>query len=179
MVNEKKLALGQKIQDLLSKYQNFVLIKIDKTSHQTLENLRKELKKSQANLKVIKNSLLEKTINKLSKKNKVLAEIEKTFFPLRDTSALLLLEKEWSTGLASFYQFIKKEVSLSFKFGLLDNLTYPSERLVQIAQLPPKNQLVANLVGSFKAPTSRLVHSMKFNVAKLVYILKEKSKKSH
>ena len=52
MANLKKLALGQKVQDLLAKYQNFALIKIDRTSHQTLESLRKELKKNQANFKV-------------------------------------------------------------------------------------------------------------------------------
>src|SRR3989344_2826665 len=108
MANQKKLALNEKVQDLLSKYQNFALIKIDRTSHQTLENLRKELKKNQANFKVVKNTLFEKTLNKLSKNNKIYAEIKKTFFPLKETSALLLLEKDWNKGLSSFYQFIKK-----------------------------------------------------------------------
>lgn len=179
MVNEKKLSLGQKVQDLLTKYQNFALIKIDKTSHQTLENLRKELQKNQAGLKVVKNTLFEKTINKLSNKNKSFAELKKTFFPLRETSALLLLEKDWNNGLTTFYQFLKKETSLSFKFGQLDEKSYGNEELLKIAQLPPKNQLIANLIGSFKSPSLRLVHSMKFNLTKLIYILKEKSKKAN
>ncbi len=179
MANTKKLALGQKIQDLLSQYQNFALIKIDKTSHQKLEELRKELKKNQSSFKVVKNTLFEKTINKLTKDNKSMFELAKSFFPLKETSALLLLEKEWNNGLSAFYQFIKKETSLTFKFGQLDQKSYPGEELLKIAQLPSKDQLLANLIGSFKSPSYRLVNSMKFNISKLVYILKEKSKKAN
>ena len=105
MVSEEKLALVQKIQDLLSKNRNFALIKIDKTNHQTLENLRKQLKKTQAVFRVIKNSLFQKSISKLASDSAPYAELKKSFFPLRDTSALILFEKEWGNGLVTFYQF--------------------------------------------------------------------------
>lgn len=179
MVNEKKLTFVQKIQDLLSNNQNFALIKIDKTNHKTLENLRKQLKKNQAVFKVIKNSLFQKSINKLAFDSTPYAHLKKSFFPLKDASALLLFDKEWDKGLGTFYQFSTKESSLSFKFGLLDGKVYKSEELLQIAQLPSKNQLIANLIGSFKSPSSRLIYSMKFNLTKLIFVLKEKSKKSN
>ena len=57
MVAQKKIDFVQKIQVLLTKNQNFALVKIDKTTHRKLEDLRKELKKSGARFKVIKNSL--------------------------------------------------------------------------------------------------------------------------
>lgn len=179
MLNKKKLTLGQEVQDLLTAYQNFALIKIDKTSHHSLESLRKELKKNQAGFKVVKNTLFEKTVNKLAKKNKAYTELIKTFFPLKETSAILLLEKEWNNGLSAFYQFIKKETSLSFKFGQLDEKTYGNEDLLRIAQLPPRNQLLANLIGSFKTPSARLVYSLKFNLTRLVDILKAKANKTN
>ena len=179
MVNEEKLALVQKIQDLLSKNRNFALIKIDKTNHQTLENLRKQLKKTQAVFRVIKNSLFQKSISKLASDSAPYAELKKSFFPLRYTSALILFEKEWGNGLVTFYQFSTKESSISFKFGLLDGHVYKSEELLKIAKLPPKNQLIANLIGSFKSPSSRLIYSMKFNLTKLIFVLKEKAKKSN
>ena len=179
MVNEEKLTLVQKLQDLLSKNQNFALIKIDKTSHQTLENLRKQLKKNQSVFKVIKNSLFQKAINKLASGSTPFAHLKESFFPLRNTSALILFEKEWSNGLGTFFQFRTKESSLSFKFGLLDGKAYKSEELLHIAQLPSKNQLLANLIGSLKSPSSRLIYSMKFNLIKLLFVLKEKSGKSN
>lgn len=179
MASKKKFILVQQIQDLLAKYQNFALIKIYKTNHQTLENLRKELKKNQAKFKVVKNTLFEKSIDKYTPTHKIFTNLKKSFFPLRETSALLLLEKQWSRGLKTFYQFIKKETSLSFKFGLLDGKTYADSEILKIAQLPEKDQLLANLVWTFKFPAARAVYSTKFNLYKLIYILKEKSKKAN
>jgi|SRR3989338_919300 len=176
MASKKKLILVQQIQDLLTKYQNFALIKIDKTNHQTLESLRKELNKNQAKFKVVKNTLFEKSIDKLTPTHKIFTDLKKSFFPLKETSALLFLEKQWSKGLRSFYQFIKKEVSLSFKFGLLDGKTYADSEILKIAQLPEKEQLLVNLIRSFKSPTSSLVFSLKFNSTKFVYLIKQKSK---
>ena len=179
MVAQDKFALVQKIHDLLLKKPNFVLIKIGKTNHQTLEALRKELKKNQSVFKVIKNRLFAKAVNKMATDNQNFVDLRKTFLPLKETNALLLFEKEWSNGLRTFYQFSKKEASLSFQFGLLDDKSYIDKELLGIAQLPAKNQLIANLIGSFKSPSSRLVYSLKFNLTKLVYILKEKSKRTN
>ena len=179
MVAQKKIDFVQKIHDLLTKNQNFALVKIDKTTHQKLEALRKELKKSGAQFKVIKNSLFEKSFNKLASSRKNLAGLAKSFFPMKETSALLILDQQWNNALSAFYLFSKKEPSLSFKFGLLDDKTYGNEELLQIAQLPGKEVLVGKIISSFKSPTSRVVYSLKFNFTKLVYILKEKSKKSN
>ncbi|MBI4226295.1 50S ribosomal protein L10 [Candidatus Roizmanbacteria bacterium] len=179
MVNKKNLALVQKLLDNLSKNQNFALVKIDKSSHQTLESLRKELKKSQSFFKVIKNTLFEKAINKLSQKEKIFSRLNDSFFPLKETSALLILDKEWSKSLSTFYQFIKKETSLSFKFGLIDGKSYSASELLEIARLPSKDQLLANIIGSMNSSSSRTVFALKFNLLKLTNILKEKSKKSN
>lgn len=177
MVAQKKVNLVEKISSLLLQHNNFVLIKIEKTNHQTLEALRKELKKNQSLFKVIKNTLFARTVNKLSLLHQIFGEIKKTFLPLKETSALLLLDKDWSKGLHAFYEFVKKERSLLFKFGLLDGKSYKSEEILQIAQLPSKDQLMVNIIGSMKSPSSHLVYAMKFNLIKLVYMLKEKAKR--
>src|SRR3989338_5460617 len=114
MLAQKKVDIVQKIQDLLTKNQNFALVKIEKTTHQKLEDLRKELKKSGARFKVIKNSLFEKSLNKLASSRKNLASLTKSFFPMNETNAILLLDQQWSNALSAFYQFSKKEPSLSF-----------------------------------------------------------------
>ena len=121
MVAQEKFALVKKIHDLLLKKQNFALVKIGKTNHQALEALRKELKKTQSVFKVIKNTLFEKAVNKMATDNQNFVDLRKIFLPLKETNALLLFEKEWSNGLRTFYQFSKKETSLSFKFGLSGN----------------------------------------------------------
>jgi len=99
MVQQQKLDLVSKIQDLLTKNSNFTLIKIDKTSHQALESLRKELKKTKSSVKVLKNTLFEKAVSILMGKDNSFAKIKKNFFPLKETSALLVLDTDWSKGL--------------------------------------------------------------------------------
>jgi large subunit ribosomal protein L10 len=176
MVSTQKQGSVNTFVERLKKNSNFVLVKFDKTSHQSLETLRKSLKKEQSSFEVVKNTLFEKAVNKLALQNKLLKELKKKFFPLKATSALLSLGSDWSKGLSAFYQFAQKEKTLSFKFGILDNEGYDESNLTQIAQLPGKDVIMAKIIGSIKSPMTKLVYSLKYNTQKLVYILNQKSK---
>lgn len=177
MAQVKKLEQVDNLIKLLEANKNFALINFDRTTHQKLEKLRHSLKKVNSSFKVVKNTLLEKAINKLSVKEKLMLDLHKSAFPTRESTALLALNDEWEKSLSEFYKFAKEEKTLSFKIGILDNQIYTSEDLKKIAELPPKEQLIANLIGSLKAPMNNLVYNMKFNINKLVYILNEKSRK--
>lgn len=176
MVSTQKKSAVESFVENLQKNSNFTLIKFDKTTHQSLETLRKALKKEKSSFLVIKNTLFEKAINKLSLQNKNMKELKKKFFPLKETSALLSLGNDWSKGLNAFYQFVQKEKTLGFRFGILDNQGYDETHLMQIAQLPGKDALMAKIVGSMKNPTTKLVYTLKYNIQKFVYILGAKSK---
>ncbi|MCX7955612.1 MAG: 50S ribosomal protein L10 [Patescibacteria group bacterium] len=175
MVAQKKILQVKTLSEIINQKENFLLIKFEKTTHQALETLRKELKKTNTNLKVIKNTLFEKAVNINSKKNLLLKNLEKNF-PLKDTSALVTFDKDWSEGLKTLFNFFKKEKTLSFKFGIIDKNIYQSSDLEKIAQLPGKNELLGKIISSLKAPANRIVYALKYNTNKLVYILKEKSK---
>ncbi len=176
MANQKKQLRVQTILELLKINPNFVLVKFEKTPHRTLEELRKELKKNQSHLKVVKNTLFEKAINKLSKTFNVLAELRKKSFPLKENSALITFKSDYIGPLSVFYKFAQNEKNLSFKLGFLDNQIYLNQDLLKIAQLPPKDQLIAKIVQSIKTPLTRFIYSIKFSQNKFVYILKERLK---
>lgn len=179
MVSKQKQSAVESFVKKLQKNSNFALIKFDKTTHQALETLRKALKKEQSSFNVIKNTLFEKAINKLSLQNKSLKELKSKFFPLRETSALLSLDMDWSKGLNAFYQFIQKEKTLDFKFGILDNQGYDAATLLAIAKLPGKDQLMARIIGSMKIPMNKLVYALKYNTNRFVYVLGQKSKQAN
>lgn len=178
MVNTQKKSTVQSLEKTLLKNSNFVLIKFDKTTHKSLESLRKALKAESATFSVIKNTLFEKAVNNLISKSVQFKEVKKKYLPLREASALLTLEKDWNKGLGVFHKFAESEKTLSFKFGILDNINYGGSALDTIAKLPGKDQLMAKIIGSMKSPTSRLVYASKYGVQKLVYILNTKSKNS-
>ncbi|MCR4313262.1 MAG: 50S ribosomal protein L10, partial [Candidatus Roizmanbacteria bacterium] len=175
MVNNNKKNQVDSIFQLVDKNPNILLVKIGKTTHQSLESLRKELRKSNSKIKVIKNTLFEKSVNKIALKNKLFKDLKKQFFPLKETTALVTLGGNWSEGLKALYQFSKKDSSVSFKFGLLDESLYDTSKTIQIAQLPSKEELLGKIIGSMKSPMSKFVYAFKYNTNKLVYILKQKS----
>lgn len=175
-MNKAKQSVVDTLVSKINKEPNFVLIKFEKTSHKTLESLRRELQKNNAALLVTKNTLLEKAFNKLSQAKKEYREIKSKHTPLKGISAILTLDGDWSAGLKSFHSFTAKEKSLGFKFGILDNTPYDSANLEKIAMLPGKNELVGKLLGVLKGPTAGTVYAMKYNMQKLVYILSQKAR---
>ena len=177
MANTNKRNQVDSLLQLVEKNPNILLVKIGRTSHQSLESLRKELRKSDSKLKVIKNTLFEKTINKASLKNNLLKEFKKQFSPLKETTALVTLSDKWNEGLKALYLFTKKDATVSFKSALLDKTIYDAEKTVQIAQLPSREELLSKIIGSMKSPMSKFVYALKYNTNKFVCILNAKSKK--
>lgn len=177
MVAQKKQIQVQQLSEILKQSSNFILIGFENTPHQTLENLRKKLAPFNTKLKVIKNTLLEKSLNKMANNHSLLREFKKKLLPLKYPSALLIFKNNWDKGLKIFYDFIQKEKTLIFKLGLIDGQIYNSPQLLSLAQLPSKNQLLTNIVNSIKNPIHRLIFITQYNSNKLVYILKKISEK--
>lgn len=176
MVSTQKKSQVETLSNILKDKSNFLLVKIDKSTHQNLESLRRELRKVKSSFKVVKNSLFEKALNRVSDSRILFKDLRKKFFPLREPSALITFDKNWDKGLKVFYEFILKEKTLSFKLAFLDNTIYNNEETEKIAKLPSKSESIAIVIGSLKSPMSKFVYSIKWNANKLVYILQEKSK---
>ena len=175
MPNSKKIALVQSIADSLKQSKNFILLKYGGVATQTFDSLRKDLKKTGSSLSIIKNTLFEKSINILSTKDKQFKDLRSKFFPLKEATAIIYLGEDWGPSLKTFYEFIQDKKNFSFKFGLLDKEVYPEPQLTKISKLPTRSELMAKLIEQMSNPTRRLVLSMKFNINKFVYILKQKS----
>ena len=178
MPSQKKQTQVDSLVDQLKEKPNFAVIKFDRTTHTSLESLRKELKKANSKLKVVKNSLFGKALNKLSSDNKDLKHFIKKSGDIKESSGLVTFDTEWSNGLKAFYDYAQKDTTLSFKVGILEGEAYLTEDLTKIAKLPGKAELMAKVIGGMKSPMFSLVYGMKFNMQKLVYVLNEKSKQT-
>ncbi len=175
MANTKKRDIVSEISETLASGSNFALIKFEKATHKTLEDLRKKLRVSNTKINVIKNTLFEKAINKLSAKEKTFTEIRQKEFPIKDRTALVVFKGDWMDALKTFFTFTKSDEAFGFKFGRIENVVYSDTQLVQLAQLPSKDQLRAQLIGTMKNPIARTARALTFNAQKLVYILTQKA----
>lgn len=147
----------------LTKSKALVLADYRGLAHKQLEELRKTLKKTQAELSVTKNSLLKRALNEARKTVDItnLSGSTATLFAYADEIAPI---KELS-------QFLKTAGAGKIKGGLLGNQTLTSEEIDKLSTLPPKNVLLAQLVGQMKAPLSGLHHALSWNLRKLVWTL--------
>ncbi|MBI1863226.1 50S ribosomal protein L10 [Candidatus Microgenomates bacterium] len=178
MANTKKTTEVEALTDILTSSPHFALIKFDKTSHRALEQLRKDLRASKTKMRVVKNTLFEKTVDKLLGDKKELNELKTKVFPLKESTAIISLEGDYAAGLGAFFKFAKADKTVSFKFGILDNVVYLGPDLEKIAKLPGKDQLIAKLIGGLKAAPYQLTYNMKFSITKLTLTLKERAKQT-
>lgn len=179
MANQAKKTQVTELNDLLSSAAHFALIKYEKTKHKSLEDLRKSLRDSSAQIRVVKNTLIQKSLETQSVSRAELKDLVAKAFPLKESTAVLTLGEDYAKGLKAFHAFAKKDSTLSFKIGVLDNTVYLAPELQKIATLPGKEELIAKVIGGLKSPSSKLVYALKFNITKLTLVLKERAKQSN
>ncbi len=179
MANLAKKTQVEELNALLSNAPHFALIKYEKTTHKSLEELRRSLKDSAAKIRVVKNTLMQKSLESQSQSRAELKDLISKAFPMKESTAVLTLGEDYAKGLKAFHTFAKKDSTLSFKAGVLDNTIYLAPELQKIATLPGKDELIAKVIGGLKSPSSKLVYALKFNITKLTLVLKERSKQAN
>lgn len=179
MKNQKKLSQRTEVSDFLKESGNFALIRFEKTTHIALEGLRRELRKAGATLKVVKNTILTKSINQLASEKEYsdLHSFQKIVKGIKENTAVVSLGKDWSNGLNAFAKVAQTDKTISFKMGYLDHTSYEGAKMEAISKLPSRGELIAKIIGSLKSPTSRFVYALKFPAQKFAMVLNAKVKK--
>jgi large subunit ribosomal protein L10 len=126
-------------------------------------DLRKKLKAAKANIKVIKKTL----INKVFKEKKL--ELDPSV--LKGEIAVAFGFGDEISPAKISYEFSRQNKNLKILCGFLENEFKTGEQVIELAQLPSREQLLARLVGSISAPASNFVRVLEGNIKGLVYTL--------
>jgi large subunit ribosomal protein L10 len=84
-----------------------------------------------------------------------------------DVAAVAKVVKEYS----------KANAKAPIRMGVLDGNLLTAEQVVAVAELPPKEVLLAQLLGTLQAPASQLVRVLNAKLASVVYVLNAYLKK--
>ncbi|MDD5424172.1 MAG: 50S ribosomal protein L10 [Candidatus Omnitrophica bacterium] len=143
---------------------NFEKVKASKT-----EKLRKTLKKSSSELKVVKRSIL-----KLALKKQKLDPL----CDMAETSSGITFSKDDPTKASKIlYDFSKAETNMAIRGGYVDGQVISIESFKELATMPPREVMLARVIGGMKAPISGFVYVLNGNLQKLVRVINEISKK--
>lgn len=137
-------------------------------THKQLEEARRELVTNNAEIAVVKNTLMNIALleKKIDVKEKLMGQ-KATLFSYEDPIATARV-------LASF---IKKYGLPKISFGILEGDIIDEETITKLSKLPSKEVLIGKLLGLLNSPMSGLVYVLNGNIQKLALILKEIEKK--
>ncbi|MFD3155606.1 50S ribosomal protein L10 [Haloimpatiens sp. FM7330] len=145
-----KEAKVQEIREKIEKAEAMVLAKYQGLTVEEDTELRKKMRDAGVEYKVYKNTLVTIAANELGKEDivKYLQGPISIAFGYEDPTAPARILND----------FAKDHKKLELKAGLIQGELYDEAKIKELASIPPREVLLAKLLGSFKAPLSNLVY---------------------
>ena len=152
---EQKQVVIKEINDKLKKASSVVLINARGLSVEQDTAFRKNLREAGVDYKVYKNSMME-------------FAVEGTAYDglkpyLVGPSSLAVCYGDPTLAARLISKEIKATPVLSFKAGVIDSVLYDSDGMKAVADIPPREELLSKLLGSFKSPVAafaRLINAI-------------------
>lgn len=170
-LEEKKQIVAQMTEDL-KKAQAVIFANYQGLSAEKMRELKRSLKKAGASFTVVKNTLLKRALS-ASGWSKTGEKDLKIEGPIGVT----ICQNEPSPVLKTLLDFVKTHALPQLKLGLYQNLVLSVEKLKELATLPSREVLLAQLLGTMKNPARRIVQTLQNPSQKLVYVLSEVARK--
>jgi large subunit ribosomal protein L10 len=163
LTKEQKEKIVKKLKENIANQKAMVFVSVKGLKASELFNLRKQLKESNCLLSVAKKTLLKIAF----KENKTeLNEKE-----LEGQVALIFGFEDELAPAKTAYDFSLKNENLKILGGFLENEFRSREEVVVLAKIPSKQELLAKVIGSIKAPISGFANVLQGNIKGLVYLL--------
>jgi large subunit ribosomal protein L10 len=166
----QKTELLDKYKDILKNKGGYFLVNSDKTDTTTVLDLKMKLKDVDANYTVVKNSLFKVA---LQDTDQPLQTQE-----LEGPTAIIYFDED-PTAPAKLVKEVQKEKELlNPKGGVFEGEFLSEKRVMQLAEIPSKEVLLSQLVGSINAPLTGFMNAVTGNIKGLTVVLKGISEKN-
>lgn len=162
MATQKKIDQVNELTDKVGKAKSIVMADYKGLKAKQLEELRKNLKKADAELVITKNTLMRRAMGDNAK------DMGET---LTQESAAVFSYKDEVSGVKELFKFFKTAGMGKAKGGFLSGKALNAKEVETLSEIPPKEVLLGRLVGQMMAPISGLHHSLSWNINKLVWAL--------
>lgn len=172
LTKQKKEQIVEDLGAQLKDAKSIILSDFSGLKVKEVQALRRELKEQAVNYVVVKKTLLALALKKV----KIDLDVRSIYgsvavsFGLGDEVAPARV----------LYNFSRKHDNLKLLVGALldpEKNILTQERVLALAKLPGKQELLGQLVFTLSSPMQKLAYSLKANLISLVYILKQKSEK--
>lgn len=160
--NDKQLLVQEMIEQL-GQAKGAVLTDYKGISVNKLTDLRRQLRKNGVEFKVVKNTLAKRAADELG--------IEALHSHLEGPTAIAFSLEDPVAPAKAISNFIKINKMLEIKAGLVEGKVISMAGVQALADLPPREVLIAQVVGAMAAPISGFVNVLQGPIRKLTYAL--------
>lgn len=161
-INQDKLEV---IEEELTKAKALFLADYSGLNVKAQQELRDGVKQAGGKLKVTKNTLL-----KIALKNKGI-DVDKIAKELEGQNITLYTFADPTAPLKVIVDFAEKNEKPKIKAGILGNIILSMDKITQLASLPPKDQLIVQLINQIQAPLTNLTRVIQGPIQALLYTL--------
>ncbi len=137
-----------------------------------LENVRKDLRQTNSELKIVKNTLLKKAAEDTDA-----GQLSNLFV---GSTAIAFCYEDSAATAKVFVKSAKEYELLNIKGGLLEGKVVSVDEIEKISKLPSRIELIAQFMGLLNSPMSNFLYSLQNMQTKFLYALealKEKKEK--
>lgn len=132
--------------------------------------LRRDLRKSGIDYKVVKNTLIRKALEKIGGYDRV-------FDYLAGPTGVAFSYDDPAAPAKVIQKFSEKHKKLSLKVCVIEREVYDGSKLEEIARIPSRPELVAGILGSIQAPLAGVPSVVNAVIRELVSVIDEIGKK--
>ncbi len=161
---QKKTVVVAEISEKVNKAKAMVFTNYTGLTHKQLEQFKREIKKSNAEYAVAKNTLLKRALMDAK-----LETGEDKNFDL--PTGTLFLYGDIVSPLKALAKMVKDFEKPQIKFGLLDGKIMTAQEVMKLSTLPSREVLLAQLAGMMKSPIQGLHRALSWNLQKFVMTL--------
>jgi large subunit ribosomal protein L10 len=165
----QKTELLDKYKEILKNKGGYFLVNSDKTDTGTVLDLKMKLKEIDANYTVVKNSLFKVALQDTKQPLKT-QELE-------GPTAIIYFDEDPTVPAKLVKEVQREKEVLSAKGGVYEGEFLSEEKVMQLAEIPTREVLLAQLVGSINAPLTGFMNAVTGNVKGLTVVLKGISEK--
>ncbi len=163
MARPEKEAAVEEIAEILQKAKGVFLTDFEGLNVEMMEELRRKCREASVNYRVVKNTLARIAARKVG--------WDELVNYLQGPSAIAYSFDDPSAPARVVSEFAKKAEKPKIKVSLFEGVFYGPEKIEEIASLPPKDVLLARIVGGFNAPIQGMVAGLYNLLQKFVMTL--------
>lgn len=163
VIRPEKVAKIAEIKELLSNSKCTILVDFCGLTVAQDTALRRKMREAGVHYNVVKNTLLRIAAQEVG--------IEGLEPSLEKNTAIAVAPEDPVAVAKIICDFAKENKELKVKVGVLDGKVIGADEIKALAALPPKEVLVAKLLGSMNAPISGFVNVLQGTIRNVVYAL--------